>query len=466
MYLFSYVYFYLCYYKNYSGYIFDVNTKTIIKVSKNTIDCLNHGNENEEIKNLENLGFLSMNHIEEIGYQNNGKLEFLLESCLSHLILQVTQKCNLICSYCPYANFKNNENRNHSNKNMSWNIAKRSLDFFIKHSTNSDELNVGFYGGEPLLNFELIKKCVCYLKNNIQGKKITYNLTSNATLINKDQMKFFIENNFQVTLSIDGPKDIHDKYRKFPDGKGTFLSVMDNLAILFNEFGDQIFNYLSINMVIVPNCNFDYLLEFANDRLLKHINIIINFVDDTYTDNNTLVTESFNSSYNYHLFMNMLKCLEIMPTLKTNSIFDISNAKFLNDKIDFQNKPNSVPKKGIPSGPCVPGKRRLFVNVNGYFFPCEKVSETSKVLKIGSIDSGFDYDRIDALLNISKLNQDECKNCWAFMFCGICARLIDNNGELSDKKIKSLCKSQKRNAMYLLREMTILHEVERDFRRK
>lgn len=449
-------------YKTLNGYyVFDVNTKTIIKISRNTYLALRNKNPNHEIKKLKSKGYLSNKRIEKIGIDNFNNLGNLLDNCLSHLILQVTQQCNLQCGYCPYANFDNFENRSHSDRNMEWDTAKRSLDFFIEHSNGCDELNIGFYGGEPLLNFELIKRCVEYIKENVVGKKLAYNLTTNATLINIEQMSYFIDNNFQITLSIDGPEIIHDEFRRFPNGHGTFEIIIHNLHKLYNKFGDKLYKYLSINMVVVPNCNFDDLLKVENDMLLKNIDISLNFVDDTYTNNRSIASNDFIEKYNYHMFISLLKCFKILPSVHSSKLFKITEARLLDNFFEFKEKMECVPTTGIPSGPCIPGKRRLFVNVDGDFFPCEKVSETSNAMRIGNLSSGFEIDKVGKLINISQMNADNCKNCWAFMFCEICARSIDNEGELSINKMRELCELQRKNAMLFLREITLKYEFER-----
>ncbi len=71
--------------------------------------------------------------------------------------------------------------------------------------------------------------------------------------------------------------------------------------------------------------------------------------------------------------------------------------------------------------PCVPGKHRFFVNAEGYFYPCERVNELSPVMQIGNLETGFELEKVENLLNIGKLTDEECRKCWAFRFCTICA---------------------------------------------
>ncbi|MDL0414458.1 4Fe-4S cluster-binding domain-containing protein, partial [Clostridioides difficile] len=102
-------------------------------------------------------------------------IKYHIENNLSSIILQVTQNCNLRCDYCIYSG--SYSNRVHTNKRMNIDVAKRSIDYLIKNSSQLNEVSVGFYGGEPLLEFDLIKQIVEYVKVVGEGKEIYFNLT-------------------------------------------------------------------------------------------------------------------------------------------------------------------------------------------------------------------------------------------------------------------------------------------------
>ena len=93
-----------------------------------------------------------------------------------------------------------------------------------EHSVEKERVIIGFYGGEPLLEFELIKKCVKYARKELKGKQINFALTTNATLLNDEIINYFIEHSFIVTVSIDGPKEMHDDERRFAkNNKGSLI---------------------------------------------------------------------------------------------------------------------------------------------------------------------------------------------------------------------------------------------------
>lgn len=116
-----------------------------------------------------------------------------------------------------------------------------------------------------------------------------------------------------------------------------------------------------------------------------------------------------------------------------------------------------------PGGPCLIGVHKFFVNADGNFYPCERVDESANVTKIGNIKSGFDFDRIRELLNIGKLTENECKNCWAFQFCIQCFRSAVDGDKLSKEKRLAKCKSSKMNAEESIKDYIVLKEYHSKF---
>ena len=153
-------------------YFFDINKDTIINIPENIYQFLKGDKSYDELSDddiacyqeMKEQGLLSSNHINEIKHPELDMIEEHLEHNCNQLILQVTQAYNLVCFYCPYANKTGNiMQRDHSNKQITWEIAKKAIDFFYDHSEYNDSPIISFYGGEPLIAFELVKKCVAYL---------------------------------------------------------------------------------------------------------------------------------------------------------------------------------------------------------------------------------------------------------------------------------------------------------------
>lgn len=149
--------------------------------------------------------------------------------------LQISHDCNLRCKYC----FAGSGSFHGERSLMKWPIAKAACDYLLKRYTEeADALVIVFFGGEPLMNVTLIKKIFEYCKNkNHEDKPITFTISSNATLLDESLMAYLTENNIGIMCSIDGPREIHDAYRPFPDGSGSFTLASAN-ASKFLEYRD------------------------------------------------------------------------------------------------------------------------------------------------------------------------------------------------------------------------------------
>ena len=114
------------------------------------------------------------------------------------------------------------------------------------------------------------------------------------------------------------------------------------------------------------------------------------------------------------------------------------------------------------AGACIPGVSRLFVDVKGTLFPCEKISELSECMKIGTINDGFDNDRVQAQLNIVGLCAEDCSNCWAIRHCVICCNQIDNLDSFSFKIKKDICKKNKSALVSDMEKYILLEELKKN----
>jgi uncharacterized protein len=149
-----------------------------------------------------------------------GELEKRLQTSLSQLILNVTERCNLRCSYCVFSG-DHSFQRSHSSVKMSTTVAIKAVEYFLAHSSETREPCIGFYGGEPLLHFALIRAVVEYVEQKYPDRRVRYQITTNGTLLAGDTLAFLANRNFFVVISIDGPPHIHDNHRHYIDGRGT-----------------------------------------------------------------------------------------------------------------------------------------------------------------------------------------------------------------------------------------------------
>lgn len=215
-------------------YLYDRSINTIVSVSESEFNELKNICDNVQVDNspvvkrLRQKGLLKANDVKIIKHPYTSALPHFSSRCLSSLVLQVTQQCNLRCSYCAFSGLYHN--RTHNSERMNFETARKAIDFFIERSFESESLHLGFYGGEPLLEIELIKKCVDYIQKNVEGKRITFGITTNGTLLTGEVLQFLYDNDFSITISLDGPKEDHDACRKFANGKGSFDIVVKNIS--------------------------------------------------------------------------------------------------------------------------------------------------------------------------------------------------------------------------------------------
>lgn len=155
---------------------------------------------------------------------------------LNTMVLNVTNKCNLACTYCyEYGDDKIVDTQyGKQPKFMSDETAEESIEFLLKQSGNQPTAHCTFFGGETLLNFPVLQKTVAYARRRgaEEGKRITFSLTTNATLLKPEIIRWLADNDIGVTISIDGPKPVQDGLRVFHNGKGTYDVVLPKIREL------------------------------------------------------------------------------------------------------------------------------------------------------------------------------------------------------------------------------------------
>lgn len=443
-------------------YIYDINTNQIIEIEKSFYYLLKKGLEDksfefyncEEYKELISNGYLSSNYPETIENPVNNYISIYLHHYLNSLTLQVTQNCNMRCRYC-YFSGNGEFTRQHNNGKMTWDTARKAIDFLAKNSDKSSRIQISFYGGEPLLEYILIKKCVEYARNVFFNKDISFSITSNGTIINEAILSFLISNKIQLVVSLDGPKNINDLNRRYSyNGKGTFETVYKNLEFIKNK-APNYFNSIVINAVVERDSSMKSSEKFfESDELLKNNTVYLNKVSDSYVVDNYATTPSYICSEKTKSLNDILDSLSGKIT-KTNERNILSLDKIKNS---FCKMP-PLQKKFHHNGPCIPGYEKMLIDINGNIFPCENASEKSKNSMIGSITHGFYYDKIIKHLNIGAITKDDCKKCICMRHCNICPVNIDNIDDYSLKIKKNLCDSNLQRFKELLNDFTVYKRI-------
>ncbi len=386
---------------------------------KQYLNSVSDSNFKNDIKCLINKGYFKAKIAETIEHPETQYTKELLDQCIGYLQLQVTQDCNFSCRYCSFAS-EVLYNRPHSKKMMTYDTAKKAIDLLYNHSSRVPEIRISFYGGEPLLNYNLIKHAVEYVEKRFCIKKIRYYITSNFSIVNTEILDFFIAHGFNLLISFDGNEEIQNSHRVFgKTGGKTFESVFKNIEFLKN-YNSRFFEH---------NVRFN-AVYFSDESVPE----IYSFFDRIGVPENRIsVTTADLSGIDYS--RSFLKRIE----KKDNETNDV-----LNTTKEILAKRIPIYKKWHPNGTCIPGIGRMLIDVDGCIYPCEKVIETEASC-IGNLTDGLNTGRINIMQNIAKLTENECKHCWAMRFCSSCVcHCVDaERNELSNEQKKAHCNNEK-----------------------
>lgn len=175
-------------------------------------------------------------------YQLVAELNAALFPPVTHLELIHTEGCNLACSYCFEKNML-------GYRKMPLDIARAAVDLLFEYSQNEEHLAITHFGGEPTLNFPAIQHVTEYAeqKATLQGKSVSFNMTSNGALFTESMVEYFAQHKIMVLLSVDGLEPTHNRYRVDKLGRGTFERVMKGLSLL-----KRVQPWIGVKMTVMP----------------------------------------------------------------------------------------------------------------------------------------------------------------------------------------------------------------------
>ncbi|MCL2189114.1 MAG: Cys-rich peptide radical SAM maturase CcpM [Defluviitaleaceae bacterium] len=448
------------------NYVYDRETNSLLSVSEEEfVACrkIEVGKASEDdwalLQRYKNQGYLQESCLKTINHPATQYLPFQTSGSITQLTLQCTQFCNLRCKYCAYSGSYEGQ-RTHTQSVMSLNTMKQAIDFLMSHSMQVREVTVGFYGGEPMLELELIKNCVDYIQTKYKGKSVNYTMTTNGTILNDEIINFLIDSNFNLNISLDGPKELHDKNRTFMDDSGSFDIIMNNVKHIKNKY-PEFFKKISFLTVVAPKVDLSCVNNFYDaDEILNDSTVMQNTVTSYGYNENLQYDNLYNITNNYHHMKAILAELGVYDKSKVSKMF----ATRLSDVNDLHGMLSKVKMLEImhPGGPCLPGVMRPFVAVDGSIYPCERVNE-SLSMAVGHVNTGLDLQKIEAILNVGKLTIDECKACWNFIHCKLCVAACDNGDGLCKNTKLSNCMMSEVATLDALKTICLLLEQGYDF---
>lgn len=416
--------------------------------------------KDDSLKRFVENGLLKETILGKIEHPGTNDLKPLSEHYMENLILQVTQQCNLRCKYCAYSG--NYYNRTHTSERMSFEMAKKAIDFYLERSDKAEKLCLSFYGGEPLLEFVLIQKCVDYITKCKGDQLVLYPITTNGTLLDQEKIEFLVKHDVSLMISLDGAKESHDANRQFLNGQGSFDLIMNNLKALKEYDENYYLNQVSFNCVISATTDLDSTYEFyANSELFSPEQIHFTYINPVDVKDRSIlqITQQNNQIANFE-YIKML--LSLLDKREWDSKGKMQRARASDIELLYERLHRHAQESGAThhGGPCVPGVRRLFVATNGDFFPCERVSEQDAQMCIGSLDKGFDYDRMNFFLNHGQLIEKDCLYCWNIRECSYCLSEIEKkNQDITKELLLKKCRASKYKTEELLHKLCALVEL-------
>lgn len=450
-------------------YVYDVNTNRYHSISKDFYLYLNKLQKGELIdKKLKentyqertiffNKGFLNYNYPKHIEMFENEDLDYYLSNRLKGITLQITQQCNFRCSYCKYTNGDGIINHSHNKLNMTWEMAQKAIDFLAEHSRDSLKLNIAFYGGEPLLQYDLIQKCIEYANVLLEGKSLSYTMTTNGSLLTVERARYLIDNNVFITVSLDGPKEIHDRNRKYAaNGEGTFEVVQNKLKIIQEQLPDY-YQKIGFNSVIDPINDEKMINNYFDSSTLFARNPVHTPLLQPHGNERLFYSQKYLYEFNKDVLLVLLVksgVLDYGCLTRTALVYYEELRKF-----ERKLKPiNGLQDPVILGGACKPGVIKLFCTCDGRLYPCERVNDSANVMQIGTVDDGFDLNRIKELYYFDGLLNGRCNRCWAMLLCGMCPIRIDDGNSLSKDLLNKECISERHKLDKYLKYIASIEE--------
>ena len=329
------------------------------------------------------------------------------------LCLHVAQTCNLNCSYCFASQGKFHGER----AIMSMETAKRAIDFLVENSGNHVNLEVDFFGGEPLLNWDVVKGTVAYARSieKEHGKNFRFTLTTNGVGLNDEVMEFANREMHNVVLSLDGRKETHDRLRKFVDGRGSYDVIVPKFQEFVKRRGDK--EYYMRGTFTHDNVDFTkdlfHMVDLGFDRL--SMEPVVCDPSEPYA----LTEEDLPKIYEQYeiLAKYMLqKEKEGHPITFYHYMLDLTGGPCIYKRI---------------SG-CGSGTEYFAVTPWGDLFPCHQFVGEEQ-FKMGDIWNGIQREDIRQDFKMCNVYaREECRDCWARLYCsgGCAANAFHGTGDI------------------------------------
>ena len=345
------------------------------------------------------------------------------------IVFEVTDACNLNCTYCGYGELYGNYDTRESTQ-LPIEKATRFIDHLaqkwqsIQNKSALQDVYISFYGGEPLLNMPFIKSIVNHVKSlNCPTRTFTFSMTTNAVLL-KRYMEYLVENEFKILISLDGNEE-NMGYRLDHAGQSAFKLISDNIDTLQQQYPEYFVKNINFSAVLHNKNSVESVYRYITDRYGKIPSISeVNSLgikpekQEQFMKTYRNATQSLYEAENY---------TEVEKGLFVEAGSYRSATAFLNQHSGFAFKDYSTLMYATKSsqvrqtGTCLPFSKKVFITVSGKILPCERIGQEYGLGEITDTNIELDINRVAELYNLSysKL-ANQCRQCANLTSCKQC----------------------------------------------
>lgn len=343
------------------------------------------------------------------------------------LCLHLSHDCNLRCRYC----FANQGDYHGKRENMPLNVALKAVDMLIAKSGAVKNLEMDFFGGEPLMNFDVLRQTVSYAKEQAQkaGKIFKFTCTTNGLLLDREKSDYLNEEMDNVVLSLDGRREVNDFARPCPNGRGSFDLIVDNFRYFRSIRGNK--SYFLRGTFTHFNTDFAkdvlFMRELGFEQLSVEPAVLPRGSEMEIKDSD--LPEIFGQ---YEELAKQYVKLRKKPETWFS---------FFHFNIDLENGP--CLKKRLKG--CGAGCEYLAVVPDGGVYPCHQFAGEKEYLLGNVFDMSLDESKRKIFASSNLFSKEDCKDCWAKYLCsgGCSANAVHFNGDIN-KPFSQACALMKK----------------------
>lgn len=322
----------------------------------------------------------------------------MVSSPIKAMCLHISHDCNLRCEYC----FASTGDFGEGRKMMSVDTGKKAIDFLLEHSKGRRNLELDFFGGEPLMNFKAVKAIVQYAREREveYNKNFRFTITTNGVLLTPEKIDYINREMSNVVLSLDGRQSVNDNVRQCVDGSGSYTAIVDNYKALVDKRGDKEYyvrgTFTKYNLDFVKDVL--HLAELGFDQV--SVEPVVAGAEKEYS----LTEKELPQIYDEY---------EKLSRLLIKRKKEGTGINFFHFALDLNQGPCAIKRlRG-----CGCGNEYVAITPDGDIYPCHQFVGMEE-WKMGNLEEQtLDLDKKNYFAQTTVYHKEDCKKCWAKFYC-------------------------------------------------